>query len=209
MDVPDTTISSAHTTLSGLYGASTYVMRHRGLFWLLFLSGGIALLGWPVLSLLPAVSVEQVQAGRDGYAFMLSGVGCGALIGAFFVATFSSLRHRVIFFACGILCTVTSMVCLAVVHWLPLAVLSCILFGMGPSLFFSTAQSAVQLSATDANRGRVLGIWSMVTAGTLPVGNLLAGFAADHLGVAEVIACLGAGIVCLTVLVLICSRLAR
>ncbi len=101
------------------------------------------------------------------------------------------------------------MVCLAVVHWLPLAVLSCVLFGMGPSLFFSTAQSAVQLSATDANRGRVLGIWSMVTAGTLPVGNLLAGFAADRFGVAPVTAWLGAGIACLTVLVLICSRLAR
>jgi MFS family permease len=209
MDVPDTTISSEHTTLSGLYGASSYVMRHRGLFWLLFLSGGIALLGWPVLSLLPAVSDSQVHAGRDGYAFMLSGVGCGALIGAFFVATFGSLRHRVIFFACGILCTVTSMLCLAVVHWLPLAVLCCILFGMGPSLFFSTAQSAVQLSATDTNRGRVLGIWSMVTAGTLPVGNLLAGYAADRLGVGTVTASMGAGIAGLTVLVLICSRLAR
>jgi MFS family permease len=140
---------------------------------------------------------------------MLSGVGCGALVGAFFVATFGSLRHRLIFFACGILCTVTSMVCLAVVDWLPLAVLCCVLFGMGPSLFFSTAQSTVQLSATDANRGRVLGIWSVVTAGTLPVGNLLAGYAADRLGVGPVIAWTGTGIACLTVLVLIGSRLAR
>jgi MFS family permease len=209
MDVPDTTGSPEHTTLGGLYGACSYVMRHRGLFWLLFLSGGIAFLAWPVISLLPALSDSQMHAGRDGYAFMLSGVGCGALISAFFVATFGSLRHRFIFFTCGIACTVTALVCLAVVHWLPLAVLCCVLFGMGPSLFFSTGQSTVQLSATDANRGRVLGIWSMVTTGALPFGNLLAGFAANHLAVGLVTACLGAGIAGLTVLVLICSRLAR
>jgi MFS family permease len=209
MDVPDMTAPSEHTTLGGLYAACRYVLRRRGLFWLLFLSGGVAFLAWPVISLLPALSDQQIHAGRDGYAFMLSGVGCGALIGAFCIATFGSLRRRFVFFTCGILCTVAALVCLAVVDWLPLAVLSCVLFGLGPSLYFSTGQSTVQLSSTDANRGRVLGIWSMATAGTLPVGNLVAGFAADHFGVAVVIAGLGAGILTLMLLVLICSRLPR
>jgi MFS family permease len=209
MDVPDTTVPSEHTTLAGLRAAWSYVLRRRGLFWLLFLSGGVAFLAGPVNSLLPALSHNQIHAGRDGYALMLSGVGCGALVGAFCFATFGCLRRRFVFFTCGIACTVTALVFLAVVHWLPLAVMSCVLFGIGPSLYFSTGQSTVQLSSTDANRGRVLGIWSMATAGTLPVGNLVAGFAADRFGVAPVTAGLGAGILALTLLVLVCSRLER
>jgi MFS family permease len=209
MDVPEVARTSKHTTLAGLREAFRYLLAHCGLFWLLVLSGSLALLSWPVISLLPAVADKEIHVGSDGYSYMLSGFGCGALIGAFFVASFANLRRRFIFFGCGIICTVTAMLSLAVVSSLPAAVLCCVLFGAGTALFFSTGQSTVQLTVTDANRGRVLGIWSMVTSGVLPVGNLLAGFAADYLGVALVTACLGAGVLCVTLLVLIGSRLAR
>ncbi len=209
MDVPEAPCSTEHTTLGGLLEAGSYLLHHRRLFWLLVLSGGLALLGWPALSLLPAVSGTQVHGGPDGYAYMLSGVGGGALIGAFFVATFGNLRRRFWFFGCGIGGMVLALLFLAVVPSLPWAVLCCVLFGTGPSLFFSTAQSTVQLTVTDANRGRVLGIWSMVTAGTLPVGNLLAGWAADHVGVNIVLAVSGVAIVWLTAVVMLAARLGR
>jgi MFS family permease len=209
MDVPEAARTAKHTTLTGLRDAFRYLLAHRGLFWLLVLSGGLALLSWPVISLLPAVSKAQIHAGPDGYPLMLSGFGFGALVGAFFVASFCSLRRRFVFFGCGVTCTVTAMVCLAFVSELPAAVLCCVLFGAGPALFFSTAQSTVQLTVTDANRGRVLGIWSMVTAGVLPVGNLLAGYAADVWGVAVITACLGAAVVAVTLLILLAARLTR
>jgi MFS family permease len=209
MDVPETACVLKHTTLTGLREAFRYLLAHRGLFWLLVLSGGLALLGWPALSLLPAVSKVQLHAGSDGYPYMLSGVGCGALFGAFFVATFGNLRRRFVFFASGVACIAASLFLLAVVSQLPLAVLCCVLFGMGPSLFFATGQSTVQLCVNDANRGRLLGIWSMVTTGVLPVGNLVAGFAADVWGVAAVIAGLGVGVVTVTAAVLLAARLTR
>jgi MFS family permease len=209
MNVPEVPRSTEHATLSGMLDAMRYLVAHRGLFWLLLLSGFLALLSWPLLSLLPAVSDKQLQAGNDGYAFMLSGVGCGALVGAFFVATFGTLSRRFMFFGWGVALTTASMLCLAFVAWLPEAVSCCAAFGMGLSLFFSTGQSTVQLTVTDANRGRVLGIWSMVTTGTLPVGTLLAGLAADQWGVSAVTAGLGFGIACVTLLVVVCARLTR
>jgi MFS family permease len=209
MDVPEVPRVMEHASLQGLREAVLYVLSHRGLFYLLLLSAGVALLGWPVLSLLVAISDRQLNAGDQGYAYMLSGVGLGALIGAFFVATFGSLSRRYLFLGAGIFFTATSLICLALVHSLPQAVLCCVVFGMGPSLFFSTGQSTVQLTVTDANRNRVLGIWSMVTTGTLPVGNLLAGLAADRWGVSEVTAGLGIGVVLMTALVLLCARQTR
>jgi MFS family permease len=209
MDVPEVPRSTEPATLRAMLEALRYLYSHRELLWLLTLSGFLALLGWPLLSLLVTVSNEQVHTGKDGYALMLSGVGCGALVGAFFVATFGTLPRRYSFFGWGVSLTAASMLSLPFVQWLPAAVLCCVAFGMGLSLFFSTAQSTVQLTVTDANRGRVLGIWSMVTAGTLPVGNLLAGRAADLWGVSAVTAGLGVLIVCVTLLVMLCARLTR
>jgi hypothetical protein len=49
----------------------------------------------------------------------------------------------------------------------------------------------VQLSARDHNRGRIMGIWTMTLCGAVPLGNLLAGPAADRWGVPAVLAFLG------------------
>ncbi len=53
----------------------------------------------------------------------------------------------------------------------------------------------VQLSTDDRNRGLVLGLWSMVIHGALPLGNLLAGEAADRWG--ESLVLCGQGLACL------------
>src|ERR1700730_12854918 len=94
MDVPEVVRAATHTTLTGVREAFRYLLAHRGLFWLLVLSGGLALLSWPVISLLPAVSKAQIHAGPDGYPLMLSGFGGGALVRAFFVASLAKLHRR-------------------------------------------------------------------------------------------------------------------
>jgi hypothetical protein len=53
----------------------------------------------------------------------------------------------------------------------------------------------VQLSTNDDNRGRVMGIWSIIICGALPLGNLLAGKGADTWGVSPVLA--AQGVACL------------
>src|SRR5262249_56202573 len=63
---------------------------------------------------------------------------------------------------------------------LPVAVVCCALLGCGLILFFATCQSVVQLRASDQNRGRIMGLWSMVICGALPLGNLLTGLAAGR-----------------------------
>ena len=42
----------------------------------------------------------------------------------------------------------------------------------------------LQQSVPDEWRGRVIGLYSMAFAGTAPLGGLLAGFLADHIGLA-------------------------
>ncbi len=77
---------------------------------------------------------------------------------------------------------------------MPTALACCTLTGAGLILFFATSQAIVQLSSADHNRGRVMGIWSMILSGAHPLGHLTAGPAADRWGVPPVLGVAALGI---------------
>jgi MFS family permease len=169
--------------------------------------------GWPTLSFLPALAQRRVEAsealltliahgtGRSllwsqlGYGLLLSGFGAGALLAALTVASFGSLARGRAFIGVSVAVTAIALVTLSWARSLPLALGSSVLVGYGLILFMSTSQGVVQLSAGDHNRGRIMGIWSMIISGAQPLGNLLLGPAADVLGEPAVLRLQGLGIV--------------
>jgi MFS family permease len=173
--------------------ALRYLGRRPNLLLLLALAGAMAFFGWPLLSLLPDVSVKLLNAGSFGYSWMLSGVGCGALLGALVVASFGSGR-RIALLGGGVLTGCLGLGGLALVRVLPLAVFCCVVVGFGLILFFATGQAAMQLGSGDRNRGRILGVWLMVLSAAHPLGHLTAGYAADHWGVGLVLIATALGI---------------
>jgi predicted MFS family arabinose efflux permease len=89
---------------------------------------------------------------------------------------------------------------LAVVRWYPLVLLCLAVGGWGMLLYFSTTSTLIQISVSDAMRGRVMGIWALVFGGMLPVGGIESGFLSHAVGVPWTIAagalvCAGAGLV--------------
>lgn len=202
MDLPPWVVPPTGRQRGSMLSGFRYLEGRRGLLLLLGLSGALSLFGWPVLSLLPALSHQELHAGEGGYSWMLSAVGFGALVGALLVASFSSRLRPRVFLGTGVVLGVAGLTGLAVVQWLPLAMACCAVLGCGLILFFATSQAVMQLSSTDANRGRVMGIWSMVLSGAHPLGHLLAGPAADRWGVPLVLAVEGLGIAVATGVVL-------
>lgn len=179
-----------HSRLAGF----RYLRGRRGLLLLIGLSGALSLFAWPMLSLLPALSHQELEAGEGGYSWMLSAVGFGALVGALLVASFGSRLKARVFLGIGVVLGTVGLGGLALVRYLPLAMGCCAVFGCGLILFFATSQAVLQLNSTDDNRGRVMGIWSMVLSGAHPLGHLLAGPAADRWGVPLVLTMQGLGI---------------
>lgn len=185
-----------------LWAGFRYLGQHPRLILLLILSGFMALFGWPILALLPAVADQRLRASTGGYAWMLSAIGGGALFASLLVATFTSRVRKRWFLVGGVGLSASALLCLAQAHTLPLAVACCTVLGCGLILFFPTSQAITQLSSADHVRGRVMGIWSMVLSGAHPLGHLLAGQAADHYGVAMVLAVMGLGIALASAVVL-------
>lgn len=159
---------------------------------LLGLVGVVSFFGWPFQTLLPALARDVLHVSEAGYSLLLSGTGVGALAAALSVATFGSLERRRWFIASGVGTAGATLFGLGLGRTLWSATPCCVLIGFGLILCFATSQSVLQLRTEDYNRGRVMGIWSMILCGTQPLGNLIAGFAADHWGERVVLAVSGA-----------------
>jgi predicted MFS family arabinose efflux permease len=157
-----------------------YLARKPALAGLVLLAGVLTLFGWSFIVLLPALAQRQLGVQERGYGLLLSGTGLGALVAALLVASFGSLERRRLFLVGGSCLSTTALLGLSLSRGLPMAVACCAFLGCGMILFFATCQSVVQLSASDQNRGRIMGLWSMVICGALPLGNVLAGWAADR-----------------------------
>lgn len=171
-----------------------HLREHYSLILLLLLAAAMAFFSWPLLALLPAFADRQLHAGTSGYTLMLSAIGVGALLGALTVASFGTASRRRGFLAAGIVLTTAALLELSLTSWLSSAVFGCGLAGYGMILFFATGQGAMQLGASEHNRGRVMGIWLMVLSGAQPLGNLVAGPAADWLGERLILALGAAGV---------------
>jgi MFS family permease len=165
--------------LRALLGGFSYLPRQPALLFLVLLATTTSLFGWPFRILLPALSEHVLAAGDRGYSFMLSATGLGALAAAWTVATFGSTARSRRLIATGVGIISAGLVALALAGSLLTAAAACACIGYGLILFLSTSQSVVQLSSPDENRGRIMGIWAMTQSGAVPLGDILAGPAAD------------------------------
>jgi MFS family permease len=224
MDVSGRSPSPPRPGLKALLDGWEHIVRRPNLAGLVLLTGLMALFGWPFLTLLPALADQTVgEAGTgpatllagddpaaalhgEAYSRLLVGTGSGALLAAFTLAALSSRRWRRPFLAGAVAATTVGLCGLALVSGMAGVTAGCALAGFGLVLFNANSQSMVQLSTDDHNRGRVMGIWSIIICGALPLGNQLAGYAADRWGVSPVLA--GQGIACLASAVAVLALLA-
>jgi MFS family permease len=175
---------------SALWEGFRYLAEKPVLIFLILLAGSTALYGWPYQALLPALA-HHLGVDKEGYGWMLTGTGAGALAAALTVATFGSPGRNGPFIATGVAIVTAGLLGLSQAGDLFLAVVFSALTGYGLILFLATSQSVFQLSSAEHNRGRVMAIWAMVLSGAVPLGNILAGPAADRWGESVVLAFLG------------------
>jgi MFS family permease len=164
-----------------------YLANRRHLAFLVLLAGTTAMCGWASQPLLPALAERTLGSNQVGYSLMLSSTGAGALLAAWFAATFGSAEKRWQHIGAGVGIVSGALVGLSFATNLPVAVACCALLGFGLILLLAVSQSVVQLGARDHIRGRVMGIWAMALSGAVPLGSLLFGPAADQWGVPPVL----------------------
>lgn len=133
---------------------------------------------FPVL--LPLLADRTFHGDASAFSLLYSVMSVGSLVGALLVARRRSIDGRWLSWAA--LAFGGALVLLAAAPSLPLAVAATIPVGLTGVLCLSGANSALQLRAAPAMRGRVNALFAMVFLGSTPLGGPVAGWVAEHFG---------------------------
>jgi MFS family permease len=179
-----------------------FAFRSRPIRTLLLILGLVSLMGTPYSVLMPIIADRTFHAGARGLGILMGASGIGALIGALSLARRTTLQGygRTIALAASGLGL--SLMAFSTARHLWLAVVLLVPVGYAMMTQMAATNTLIQSMVPDALRGRVMAMYSMMFMGMAPVGALLAGGLADHLGAATTVAlgggfCLGGGLLLL------------
>src|SRR5262249_11992976 len=118
--------------------------------------------------------------------------GAGALAAALYLAGRQTVRglSKVITYSCVMFGV--ALLLFSVSHKLWLSSLALILAGFGMMLQMASSNTFLQTVVDDDKRGRILSLYTMAYIGVAPIGSLLMGFVAQHVG-APVTLAIGGG----------------
>jgi predicted MFS family arabinose efflux permease len=158
---------------------------------LLLLTSGLGVLALPYQQLLPAVARDMLGQGPEGLGLLMASVGVGAILGAVMSGLAIVQRNArgalfVLPIGLGL-----SVAALGASASLVPAVLALGLVGLCSIGYMSIANASIQLAAREDLVGRVMGLWTVVQAGMMPVGSLLLGALADAIGLPRTLALAG------------------
>ena len=159
-----------------------YVAAHKIIRSIILVVGVFTLLGWSFGTLVPewAVNVLKGDATTNGLLQSLRGVG--ALMGALFIAALGRNIHRGKWVTAATFAFPVLLAIFAFVRWLPLSLVILMAVGWSTITLMNLCNALVQSQVSDQLRGRVMGIYTLVFMGIMPIGALMFGFLADSVG---------------------------
>ena len=146
-------------------------------------AGIMSLLVLPYSTLTPVYAKDIFQGTASTLGVIDGVIGLGAFVGAIFLASLKPGTNLTKILAINTLIFGTGLTLFSYMtnYYLALVILTCGAFGMMSVVTISN--TLIQLSVTQELRGRVLSIFVMVFAGSLPLGSLLVGAVSHYIGV--------------------------
>ena len=159
-----------------------FVNRTAPIRALLLLLGLVSLVGMPYVVLMPIFADQILHGGARGLGILMGATGVGALLGALTLAFREGVKGlgRWVAWCCAGFGA--SLIVFALSHSFWLSVLLLLPVGYSMMLQMASSNTLIQVMVPDALRGRVMAVYSMMFMGMAPIGALLGGALAEHLG---------------------------
>ena len=180
------------STLQSLREGLAYVIRTPSVLLIIAVVGVISLFGINFNVILPLFATDVLHAGPEGFGFISAAFGLGSLFSALWLAWGNnkpSIRQLLI----GTLAFCVLEILFAISHMYVLSLVLIAAVGFSQIAFSATANTTLQTVSPDHLRGRVMSVYLLVFAGTVPLGNLFTGGIA-HLFSAPISLLLGGGL---------------
>ena len=148
----------------------------------------------PYSILMPAIAVETFGKGAELHGIFVSAVGIGALIGAILLARRENVRGLSRWVAITASIAAVGAIIFSVsasMQSTTMSIVGMALVGMGLMGTSATVNTIIQTVVDDDKRGRVVSVYSTFFAGGAPLGHVVAGWSASHIGAPKTYLLLG------------------
>jgi MFS family permease len=151
----------------------------------ILLIAGLGCFGFNWGTVIPLLATDALHSDASGFGLLMTGFGIGALLSALVFAGIKTNEKRLILAA-----TAFSIIYFLVgfAPWFGLAFGLLALLGVCAMGFAPGANSLLQLKSPDELRGRVMGLYTMLMAGSTPVGAMVTGLLTNVIGIRLTIA---------------------
>lgn len=175
-------ISEPVHPLRQLKNAFVYSYRFAPIRYVIGLIGLMSLAGIPYVVLMPVFTSEILHGGSQTYGILMGTSGIGALTGALYMAARKSvLGLETLLVTAGMMFGTSLMLfSLSSSVWLSMGLL--LFSGFGLMVLMAGCNTLLQTMVDDDKRGMVMSFYIMSFMGMVPLGSLLAGFLAHHIG---------------------------
>lgn len=134
------------------------------------------------LALGPIFAKEVLQGEPNTFGFLMTASSLGTLAGGIYLTTQGNINGLGKVLALGIAFMGVSLIVFALSRVFWLSFLSLLAAGFGFILQIIAGRTLLQLLVSDENRGQITGLYVMASTGAVPIGNLIAGALASHIG---------------------------
>lgn len=143
--------------------------------------------GMSYLILMPIFARDVLVVGSQGYGFLQSCGGAGALLGVLMVAYFSRASHKGRQALGGAISFGTLLVIFALSRSYALSLGMALLLGIASQFYMTTINTILQVNLPEHLRGRVMGIYGLAWS-LMPVGGMISGTIAEYAGAPAAVA---------------------
>jgi MFS family permease len=168
----------------------------------LLLLSVLSLFGLPYSVLLPVFARDILHSGARGFGFLLSTAGVGAVLGALQFASRTSYKGLARWIAAMSTIFALCLIVFSESRWFWLSAAVMLVAGFSATSQMAATNTTLQNRVPDELRGRVMAVYATMFMGVQPIGALIAGGIAKHLGAPRTLALCG-GVVLMASLVFI------
>jgi MFS family permease len=160
-----------------------YLSKNKNLYKILLSVAAMGIFALNFNILIPILSSNVFNQTEAGFGLLMTAMGIGSFIGALLLAAKSKFISGKITLVVMPFIVSLLLIFTGVINDYYIVMFLLALSGLSNTLFFTSANSSLQLMTTDEYRGRINSLYTLVYGGTAPIGNFLAGIITEKYGV--------------------------
>jgi len=164
-----------------------YVVRHDLIRVIIGIVALNSMFTLSLTTLIPAWAVKILGGDATTNGFLNSARGMGSLMGALVIASLGRIAYRGKLIMLGSFLAPVLLLVFAFIHWLPVSLAVMVGIGLGTIMVMNLANALVQTSTPEHLRGRVMGAYTWIFFGFMPIGALWSGELATRFGLADAV----------------------